>query len=220
MQGTQKPAEEVALVAVIGASASGKSSFINAIMGPVAEVGSGNSSCTDELAKWTYDLPDGRKVTFVDTPGLNFYSETGIDRPAETTLKKLDELSSSINFPAQYLFVVHNISEDCPLQPLRYGSNRRFNSLCSRTQVHVITTHWDEVLEDEDEDPSVYEQVVAEKEELLFSEKSFFGICAECVSECASSSLGILEPEHSPSHRLCLPKGSYLPPLWRSRRRI
>ncbi|KAF5339552.1 hypothetical protein D9611_011420 [Ephemerocybe angulata] len=173
MQGTQKPAEEVALVAVIGASASGKSSFINAIMGPVAEVGSGNSSCTDELAKWTYDLPDGRKVTFVDTPGLNFYSETGIDRPAETTLKKLDELSSSINFPAQYLFVVHNISEDCPLQPLRYGSNRRFNSLCSRTQVHVITTHWDEVLEDEDEDPSVYEQVVAEKEELLFSEKSF-----------------------------------------------
>ncbi|KAF5339640.1 hypothetical protein D9611_011419 [Ephemerocybe angulata] len=170
MQSTQNPA---ALVAVIGASASGKSSFINEIMGEVAEVGSGNSSCTDKLGKWTYDLSDGRKVTFLDTPGLNFYSEADIDRPAETTLRELEELSLTANVPIQYLFVVHNVAQDPPLSPLKYGSNRRFNSLCSRMQVHVITTHWDQLLEDEDEDPSVHHEIAIEKEESLFSPGSF-----------------------------------------------
>ncbi|KAH6911890.1 hypothetical protein BKA70DRAFT_1422603 [Coprinopsis sp. MPI-PUGE-AT-0042] len=66
------------LIAVMGATGSGKSSFVNAIVGKdVAGVGDGLESLTAEVAQYPYTHKNHTEVRVVDAPGFNDFKADG-----------------------------------------------------------------------------------------------------------------------------------------------
>ncbi|KAJ2930356.1 hypothetical protein H1R20_g6741, partial [Candolleomyces eurysporus] len=81
------------LIAVVGNTGAGRSSFINAVIGKdVAGVHQESGSCTKKIAEYTYQLPnDSGEVVIIDTPALNAYHHgEGVEMP--TASQVLDEL--------------------------------------------------------------------------------------------------------------------------------
>jgi len=66
-------------IAVMGATGSGKSTFINLASGSTLPVGRGLESCTSEVQTSRPFLLNGRIVTLIDTPGFDDTSRSDTD---------------------------------------------------------------------------------------------------------------------------------------------
>ncbi|EDR09514.1 uncharacterized protein LACBIDRAFT_318655 [Laccaria bicolor S238N-H82] len=144
--------EPAGLIAIMGGTGVGKSTvwFINTIIGrDVAYVGHSLESGTTEVQEYEFSMPNGIRVTLVDTPGFDDYQEYG----SRSDLVILKEIGAYLK--ARYdeqrklsgIIYLHNICD-----PKVDGSSQRtmmmFKKLCgadSLNNVVVVTTFWDEV---------------------------------------------------------------------------
>jgi len=67
----QQGADKGAIIAIMGATGAGKSSFINLVTGANFAVGAGLKSCTKGIEVSPPFMLDGRRVALVDTPGFD-----------------------------------------------------------------------------------------------------------------------------------------------------
>ncbi|KAJ8691414.1 hypothetical protein PTI98_010987 [Pleurotus ostreatus] len=135
-----KKSEDVYIV-VMGATGSGKTSFINIASGSSLRVGTGLMSCTDAVQTSKPFILEGRTVILVDTPGFDDTTKTDTEvlTMIAASLSSMVKLSGAI--------YMHRISD------FRMGgtSTRNFNmfrELCGDTalqNVAIVTNMWSEV---------------------------------------------------------------------------
>ncbi|EKM58587.1 uncharacterized protein PHACADRAFT_253046 [Phanerochaete carnosa HHB-10118-sp] len=136
--------EEV-VIAVMGATGSGKSTFINIVSGSHLAVGEGLKSCTSKVETVnTFEL-FGKLVTLVDTPG---FDDTTV---SDTDILKMIAAYLSSTYQSGYklsgLIYMHRISD------FRVGGISRrnlsmFRKLCgdeTLKNVALVTNMWSEV---------------------------------------------------------------------------
>ncbi|KIM49736.1 hypothetical protein M413DRAFT_115381 [Hebeloma cylindrosporum] len=136
--------EEDVVIAVIGLTGSGKSTFINVATGLDVGVGHDLISCTSEVGVIKMSFP-GYNIFFVDTPGFNHTYKSDddilkmISNWLETTFERRSLLSG--------LLYLHRITDNrtagTPINNLRM-----FEELCGKNtfnNVILATTMWDEV---------------------------------------------------------------------------
>ncbi|KAK7682396.1 hypothetical protein QCA50_014601 [Cerrena zonata] len=132
------------LIAVMGATGSGKSSFINLAAGSTLQVGNGLLSCTDRVEVAPFEL-DGRMVTLIDTPGFDDtnMSDTEILNMIALFLASLYEQDQRLHG----ILYLHRISDF----RMGGGSRRNFNMfrhLCGTDclpNVVIVTNMWEQV---------------------------------------------------------------------------
>jgi energy-coupling factor transporter ATP-binding protein EcfA2 len=144
---TEELKEEDIVIAVMGPTGSGKSTFINVATGVDAGVGHELESCTSEIGIIKMVFP-GSNIVFVDTPGFDDTKRSDSD-----ILKMISdwlEITFERKILLSGLLYFHRISDNrmagTPLKNLRM-----FEELCGKKSfknVILTTTMWDEVEEE------------------------------------------------------------------------
>jgi len=133
------------LIAVMGATGTGKTSFVNMASGSDLLVGRGLESCTSEVEVANAFTLDGRQVVLIDTPGFD-----------DTNKRDSDILDSIARFLASTydegytlagVIYIHRITE--PRFTGTAGENfRMFRKLCGDSTLNgitLVTNVWGEV---------------------------------------------------------------------------
>ncbi|KAH8818761.1 P-loop containing nucleoside triphosphate hydrolase protein [Flagelloscypha sp. PMI_526] len=134
-----------AIIAVMGATGTGKTTFINLASGSDLRVGTGQCSCTSEVQVAQPLQLDGRSVTLVDTPGFDDTQKSNFD-----ILNLISQhLSESYGGGTTLAGVVylHRIS-DFRFTGMAAKNLRMFRQLCGDTtlkNVVIVTNMWGEV---------------------------------------------------------------------------
>ncbi|KAG0705706.1 P-loop containing nucleoside triphosphate hydrolase protein [Suillus ampliporus] len=132
----------------MGATGSGKTTFINAASGSELRVGMGLESCTNEVQMSQPFFLDGRRVILVDTPGFDDTTKSDTDvlkmiAAYLQTMHKQGNLLSGVIY-------MHRISD------IRVGGTSRrdftmFQELCGKEayrNVLMVTNMWGDINED------------------------------------------------------------------------
>lgn len=148
-------------VAVMGATGSGKTTFINIATGSNLRVGMGLESCTNEVQMSQPFMLDGKRVVLIDTPGFDDTTKSDTDvlkmiAAYLQTMHKQEKLLSGVIY-------MHRISD------IRVGSTSRrdftmFQELCGKEaykNVLMVTNMWGEANQ---EDALAREQELREKD--------------------------------------------------------
>ncbi|KAH6891651.1 hypothetical protein BKA70DRAFT_1571973 [Coprinopsis sp. MPI-PUGE-AT-0042] len=153
MSSTPKPK---GLIAVMGSTGSGKSSFVNAILGkPEATVSDGLESSTAEVAEYVHFHESGMEVRIVDTPGFNEYRTEGTN----SDLKILQMIGAFLKkqYDANQKFSGIIFLHDINGAKVDWQTQRRnmtlFKKLCgteSMKNVVVATSFWDQLSDQSD----------------------------------------------------------------------
>lgn len=132
-------------IAVMGATGSGKSTFINKASGSTLPVGRGLESCTSEVRTSRSFVVSGRVVTLIDTPGFDdtSRSDTDILTMIAAYLTKTYEHGARL----AGVIYMHRISD------FRMGGTSKrnfkiFRELCGESSlknVIIVTNMWSEV---------------------------------------------------------------------------
>lgn len=135
-------------IAVMGATGSGKTTFINIASGSDLRVGMGLESCTNEVQTSQSFMLDGKRVVLVDTPGFDDTTKSDTDvlkmiAAYLQTMHKQEKLLSGVIY-------MHRISD------IRVGGTSRrdftmFQELCGKEaykNVLMVTNMWGDVNED------------------------------------------------------------------------
>ncbi|KAH8795996.1 P-loop containing nucleoside triphosphate hydrolase protein [Flagelloscypha sp. PMI_526] len=136
---------------VMGATGTGKTTFINLASGSNLEVGMGLESCTSEVQVTQPFALDGRSVTLIDTPGFDDTEKSDFD-----ILNLISKhLSNSYKAGTKLAGVVyiHRISD------FRFGgiaakNFKMFRQLCGDStlkNVVIVTNMWGEVTKEKGE---------------------------------------------------------------------
>ncbi|GJE89959.1 hypothetical protein PsYK624_060740 [Phanerochaete sordida] len=136
--------EEV-VIAVMGASGTGKSTFINLLSGSNLRVGDGLRSCTSKVETSCSFPLLGKLVTLIDTPG---FDDTIV---SETDILTMIAVYLSASYQAGYklngVIYMHRIS-DYRVGGISLRNFNMFRKLCgdeTLTNVAIVTTFWSEV---------------------------------------------------------------------------
>ncbi|KAH0833287.1 hypothetical protein J3R83DRAFT_12352 [Lanmaoa asiatica] len=151
-------------IAVMGATGSGKSSFINLASGSNLPVGRGLESCTSEVRTSKPFLLNGRIVTLIDTPGFDDTSRSDTDILSSIAAY----LSNTYEQGAKLAGIIymHRIS-DVRMGGTSKRNFRIFRELCGDStlrNVLIVTNMWSNV------DPKIGE---AREQELANNDKFF-----------------------------------------------
>ncbi|KAH6890138.1 kinase-like domain-containing protein, partial [Coprinopsis sp. MPI-PUGE-AT-0042] len=136
------------IIAVMGPTGTGKSTFINDVMGtPVAAVGHGVSSCTSNIGVYGCEhiAFSNRRVFLVDTPG--FGVGTSDERHWKALLDGFSKRTYSREISLSAVLYFMSIGE-VRLSGRDLGNINVFQKLCGHAafkNVAVITTGWEEV---------------------------------------------------------------------------
>lgn len=135
-------------IAVMGATGSGKTTFINLASGSDLRVGMGLESCTNEVQTSQPFMLDDKYVILVDTPGFDDTTKSDTDvlkmiAAYLQTMHKQEKILSGVIY-------MHRISD------IRVGGTSRrdftmFQELCGKEaykNVCMVTNMWGEVNED------------------------------------------------------------------------
>ncbi|KAF6744043.1 hypothetical protein DFP72DRAFT_89531 [Ephemerocybe angulata] len=165
--------DEGLLVAIMGDTGAGKSSFINKLLGrTAAPFSDGMYSCTRGVDEYTCGgFPNGRSVTLVDTPGFNDCAEHDKKSDAEILEMVADFLKEQYeqNRKLSGVVLLHAINGEGPATS---KNMRRFRAICGNdrlSNVVVATTRWDEACETEEGFAYAveYEQLLMDSDGLL-----------------------------------------------------
>jgi septin family protein len=132
----------------MGATGSGKTTFINIASGSDLRVGMGLESCTNEVQTSQSFMLDGKRVVLIDTPGFDDTTKSDTDvlkmiAAYMQTMHKQEKLLSGVIY-------MHRISD------IRVGGTSRrdftmFQELCGKEaykNVLMVTNMWGEANED------------------------------------------------------------------------
>ncbi|KAH8092659.1 P-loop containing nucleoside triphosphate hydrolase protein [Cristinia sonorae] len=136
------------LIAVMGATGAGKSTFINLASGSQLKVGYGLESCTSDVEVSTSLVLNGRLVTLIDTPGFDdtVKSEAEILRLIADFLAATYEGGRKLNG----VIFIHRIS-DYRMSGVARKNFRLFRKLCgddALKNVVIATNMWGDVTEE------------------------------------------------------------------------
>ncbi|KAF9267985.1 P-loop containing nucleoside triphosphate hydrolase protein [Marasmius fiardii PR-910] len=136
------------VIAVMGATGSGKTTFINSASGGTLRIGKGLQSCTSTVQlSPTFSL-DGRQVTLIDTPGFDDTNKSDAD-----ILKMIAAFLASMYEHGQKLagvIYLHRIS-DFRMGGISRRNFKMFKELCGEStlkNVVLVTNMWGEVSQD------------------------------------------------------------------------
>ncbi|KAF5354511.1 hypothetical protein D9757_013410 [Collybiopsis confluens] len=142
--------KNAALVAVMGATGSGKSTFINKVSGTDEMVtGSSLESCTDQIQFSSLFKLNGRDVCLIDTPGFDDTNKKDVDI--------LQHIGGYIGAAYENgvklagVLYLHRISDN-RVSGVTKRNLRVFHKLCgpeAMKNVVVVTTRWDRATEQE-----------------------------------------------------------------------
>ncbi|KAL4242322.1 hypothetical protein ABKN59_011953 [Abortiporus biennis] len=130
------------VIAVMGATGTGKSTFINLVSGASFATGDGLISCTNQVAySQTFEI-GGRRVTLVDTPGFDDSTLS------DTDILKMIALHLSMNYEQGFklsgLIYMHRIT-DFKMGGISRRNFNMFRKLCgddTLQNVLIVTTMW------------------------------------------------------------------------------
>ncbi|KAG2013087.1 TKL/TKL-ccin protein kinase [Coprinopsis cinerea AmutBmut pab1-1] len=130
-------------IAVMGATGSGKSTFINLVSGSSLPTSSGLRSCTASIHETPPFELDGKKIVLIDTPGFDDTTKS------DTEILKLiaEHLANSYrqNNHLSGLLFLHRIS-DTRIGGISSKSFRTLHTLCGKPALPnliILTTMWD-----------------------------------------------------------------------------
>ncbi|KAF9465619.1 hypothetical protein BDZ94DRAFT_1346171 [Collybia nuda] len=133
------------IIAVMGATGTGKTTFINLVSGSNLRVGTGLHSCTSEVETALPFVLYGRNITLIDTPGFNDTTESDT-----TILKRISDFLAkqySQGVKLAGIIYMHRIS-DFRMGGISTRNFKMFRSLCGDTtlkNVVIVTNMWGEV---------------------------------------------------------------------------
>jgi hypothetical protein len=168
---TMSPSDPI--IAIIGTTGSGKSSFIRALTGSDCQVGHSLRSETTHITTYPLTTASGVTIQLADTPGF--------DDTTRTDYEILDELVSWLktNFPSSSSPGQHGIAGIVYMLPINHarlkGSSRRMIRMVQKllgdqcfSMMLLVTSFWNEV------EPEV---ALAREKELLESEDGWKPFC-------------------------------------------
>ncbi|KAF5329409.1 hypothetical protein D9619_009144 [Psilocybe cf. subviscida] len=135
-------------IAVMGATGSGKSTFINLASNSTLQIGSGLHSCTSAVQIARSFKLNGRNVTFIDTPGFDDTTKSDADvlRMIAAFLATAYENGKTL----AGVIYLHRIS-DFRMGGISTRNFKMFRQLCGEStlgNVVIVTNMWSEVSED------------------------------------------------------------------------
>lgn len=139
---------ETFVIALLGPSGAGKSSFIAHATGQNVEIGHLLTACTHSIDTFEKQLPDGRTVVFVDTPGYDL-ADKNPNRVLNMLTQWLKARSAGgTRVTLNAILFFHRINDN--RMPVATQSHiNRFEKLVGKKgaqkRVLLITTMWDEV---------------------------------------------------------------------------
>ncbi|KAJ8114619.1 hypothetical protein OPT61_g3546 [Boeremia exigua] len=137
------------VIAVMGVTGVGKSTFINLFSNNKTVVGHGLEACTAKVEIYPATLPDGTKLFLVDTPGFD-----DTYKPDTDILKEIANwLATAYEDKIQLAGIVylHRIL-DVRLGGAAMKNLRMFRALCGESSLEAVvlaTTRWEKVDQDE-----------------------------------------------------------------------
>lgn len=137
------------VVAVMGITGAGKSTFIDFFSDESAGIGHGLESCTAKVEVFPSTLPDGTKLFLVDTPGFDDTHRSDTDILGEVANWLNDSFQNKIKLTG--IIYLHRIS-DVRVGHAAMKNLRMFKALCGEdglASVVLATTHWARVTPDE-----------------------------------------------------------------------
>ncbi|OAX43134.1 hypothetical protein K503DRAFT_862506 [Rhizopogon vinicolor AM-OR11-026] len=155
------PEPKTIYIAVMGATGSGKTTFVNAASGSELRVGMGLESCTNEVQTSQPFMLDGNRVILIDTPGFDdtTKSDTDVLKMIAAYLRTMHEQKKTLSG----VIYMHRISD------IKVGGTTRrdftmFQELCGKEayrNVLLVTNMWGSV---DDEVALAREKELSEKE--------------------------------------------------------
>ncbi|PVF94277.1 hypothetical protein CPB86DRAFT_828699 [Serendipita vermifera] len=143
----QLAAENTILIAVVGPTGSGKSTFVNVASGSTLRVGDGLESCTQDIQASNPFMLDGKQIVLFDTPGFDDSNLDDVEilrRVAvylSTIYQKGKKLSGILYF--------HRIC-DFRMNGISVKNFRMFSELCGEEamkNVAIVTNMWELVIQ-------------------------------------------------------------------------
>jgi len=146
-----EPKTDARIIAIIGPTGSGKTTFINTVTGAKNEVGYRLQTCTKKIEITPYSVRSDLNIVFVDTPGIDEQiglSESKILDMLSKWLKKTKHVQLS------GIFYLHRISDNRSNEhrSTLLANLNLFEELVGKNslrKVILVTTMWNNAREDE-----------------------------------------------------------------------
>ncbi|KIV87795.1 hypothetical protein PV11_03317 [Exophiala sideris] len=129
------------VIAVMGVTGAGKSTFISLLTDAQIEIGHGLRSCTSKVGVY-YFYYQGRRIFLVDTPGFDDHARSDSEILKDVAFWMAAAYSKDTKLAG--ILYLHRIS-DVKMQDSALRNLRMFKQLCGEKNlksVLLVTTHW------------------------------------------------------------------------------
>ncbi|KIK13257.1 hypothetical protein PISMIDRAFT_688882 [Pisolithus microcarpus 441] len=178
------------IIAVMGPTGSGKSNFINKLVGGKEESGADRlKSCTQDIREFKVDLADGKRYVFVDTPGFDDTYRS--DRDILRTIAEWLEKKYRRDVKLTGIIYTHRISDNRMSGSVCKNLDL-FGRLCgdgAAQRVRLVTTMWDN---ERQENMATYQRRVSQLEGNFWEPLISVGARHERFSNTQKSAWNIL----------------------------
>ncbi|KAJ5211292.1 hypothetical protein N7491_011112 [Penicillium cf. griseofulvum] len=143
-QPSRDPRPNDICIAILGATGSGKSSFISKYSGKPVKISHNLNACTSTIDVYAYDLSPSRTVYLIDTPG---FDDIKSDSEVLEELKTWLENSYRKHIRLNGIIYLHRIT-DIRMQASAKRNLMIFHELCGQDflkKVILVTTMWDQI---------------------------------------------------------------------------